>query len=140
MSTFSKRQTQERIRLVLREFTSPASLHRYCVSVWSPIAGQMFEALPDYSPEMIDVISRVPGDFVSVTEIDSAPIGAIVIVGVADRPSPNEPARAKPTRTAVGWLGLPYLSGRRLRAEQPVIERRPHIWFNNAWKPCTKYP
>ena len=140
MSTFSKRQTQERVRLVLRQFTAPLSLHHYCVSVWTPIAGQMFEALPDYSPEMIDVISRSPGGFVPVTELASAPVGAIVVVGVADRPSPSKPPRIDPTRTAVGWLGLPYLPGRRQRAEQPTIERRPHIWVDEAWQPCTTYP
>jgi hypothetical protein len=100
----------------------------------------MFEALPDYTPAMIDVISRVPGEFVAVPEITSAPIGAIVIVGIADRPGPSDPPRVAPKSTAVGWLGLPYLPGRRQRAAQPVIERRPHIWTGNSWKPCTIYP
>lgn len=140
MSTFSKRQTQERIRLILRSLTAPASLHRYCASVWQPVGEQMFEALPDYSPSMIDVISRVPGDFVSIPEIENAPIGAIVIVGIGNRPSPTEPHRVRPSRTAVGWLGLPYLPGRRQRAAQPVVERRPHIWTGDSWKPCTIYP
>ncbi len=140
MSSFSKRQTQERIRLILRQFTAPLSLHHYCVSVWQPIAEQMFEALPDYTPSMIDVISRVPGEFVAVPEIKSAPIGAIVIVGIAERPGPADPRRVAPKSTTVGWLGLPYLPGRRQRAEQPVIERRPHVWTGDSWKPCTIYP
>lgn len=139
MSSFSKRQTQERIRLILRQLTAPFSLHRYSVAVWQPIAEQMFDALPEYSPSMIDVISRVPGEFVPITDIETAPVGAIVIVGFAERQAPNEP-RPVPSRTAVGWLGLPYLPGRRQRAASPPIDRRPHIWSNDSWKPCTIYP
>jgi hypothetical protein len=140
MSSFSTRQTQERIRLILRSLVAPSSLHRYCASVWQPVSEQMFESLPEYSPAMIDVISRVPGEFLAIPEIKTAPIGAIVVVGIADRPGPTDPPRVQPTRTAVGWLGLPYLPGRRQRAAQPVIERRPHIWTGDSWKPCTVYP
>ena len=138
---FSNRQTQDRLRILLRSMVAPFSLHRYCVSVWQPVAKLRFDKLPEYSPQMLDVIRRVPGEFVSLKAVDRAPVGALVIIGVADRPAPADPPRVAPVNNAIGWLGLPIKGGRPLASDRTLEQCRPHLWIptTKTWRSCQMF-
>jgi|TARA_B100001029_G_C15062783_1_gene460121 hypothetical protein len=139
MEFFSKRQTRDRVRLILREFAKPQSLKGITVSVRLPITGS-FCILPDDAAEFISLVGN-EDRFFSPSQIEKAPHGGLCLVGLDERKDMNqlsaEMPREAPNRTAIGWLGMPIPRGRPWSPNDRLERFRPHLWKDNTWILCS---